>query len=98
MQTQAVKSDSYLFFTFSNSLWSAGIWFLPTRVALTNWLKRANFRNMEFFYDEALSVEEQRGTEWAPIRSLSEALNTQDDSRTIEGYPAPRRFYLKAMK
>lgn len=78
---------------------AGGVWFLPNKRALVNWLERANFRDVEFFYSEKLSVEEQRTTEqWANIPSLASALNPDDVSRTIEGYPAPHRFYLRATR
>ncbi len=50
------------------------------------------------FYSAPLSVDEQRATGWADIRSLSEALNPNDTSMTVEGHPAPFRFYLRAQR
>jgi len=72
-----------------------GIWFLPTRLALEHWVRRAGFHKVDCFFAEALSPFEQRSTAWAPIRSLSDFLDPADPSKTIEGYPAPWRFYLK---
>jgi len=40
--------------------------------------------------------EEQRRTEWMRFHSLSDFLDPQDSSRTVEGYPAPRRAVLTA--
>ena len=38
---------------------------------------------------------EQRSTKWMPFKSFESALNLQNKSLTIEGYPAPKRkFYL----
>ena len=38
---------------------------------------------------------EQRSTKWMPFKSFESALNLQNKSVTIEGYPAPKRkFYL----
>ena len=38
---------------------------------------------------------EQRSTKWMPFKSFESALNLQNKSITIEGYPAPKRkFYL----
>lgn len=73
-----------------------GIWFLPSMGCLTNWIKRAGFQNFNILYNEPLSIEEQRATEWAPIKSLTDYLDPTDSSKTIEGYPAPYRFYLSA--
>lgn len=75
-----------------------GIWFLPTQSCLENWLHRAGFVDIECFFAEPLTIAEQRRTEWADIDSLKEFLNPDDPSRTIEGYPAPWRYYLTAHK
>ncbi len=75
-----------------------GIWFLPTVACLENWLRRSRFVDVETFFAEPLSVNEQRRTEWAPIDSLAEFLDPEDASRTIEGYPAPWRIYVKARR
>jgi len=78
---------------------AGGIWFLPNKLALTYWLERANFRNITIFYSEKLSVEEQRSTEgWADLSSLESALDPTNPERTIEGYPAPHRFYVRATR
>ena len=40
-------------------------------------------------------LEEQRMTDWMPFKSFESALNKQDKSLTIEGYPSPsRKFYI----
>lgn len=75
-----------------------GIWFLPTESCLENWLSRAQFRDVECFYNEQLSIEEQRRTEWADVESLADFLDPNDMQKTVEGYPAPRRIYFKATK
>ena len=74
-----------------------GVYFLPTATTLQHWLKRSGFINIKVFFDEPLSVNEQRRTDWADVRSLQEALS-EDRMTTIEGYPRPLRFYLKARK
>ena len=50
------------------------------------------------FYGAPLSVDEQRSTDWASIKSLKEALKPDDPSMTVEGYPAPYRYYLRATR
>ncbi|MFP4412219.1 tRNA 5-methoxyuridine(34)/uridine 5-oxyacetic acid(34) synthase CmoB [Coleofasciculus sp.] len=75
-----------------------GIWFLPTQSCLENWLVRAGFTQIHCFFAEPLSVQEQRRTPWATIDSLREFLNPDDLSVTIEGYPAPWRYYVIAHK
>jgi tRNA (mo5U34)-methyltransferase len=75
-----------------------GIWYLPTLPCLINWLRRTQFRDIECFFNEPLSCEEQRATEWAPVKSLRDFLDPVDITKTIEGYPAPRRFYVVAKR
>jgi tRNA (mo5U34)-methyltransferase len=75
-----------------------GIWFLPTRSALENWLARAGFNDIRCFFAAALSLDEQRRTAWADVASLREFLDADDLSLTIEGYPAPWRFYVTAQR
>ncbi len=75
-----------------------GIWFLPTQSCLENWIGRAGFSDINCFFAEPLSVEEQRGTAWANIDSLPEFLHPDDPSLTVEGYPAPWRYYAIARK
>lgn len=75
-----------------------GIWFLPTQSCLKNWINRAGFNNVNCFFAEPLSTEEQRRTTWADIDSLSEFLDQTNSSLTIEGYPAPWRYYVIAHK
>lgn len=72
-----------------------GHWFLPTQSALINMLSRAGFQYIECFEAVELDSEEQRATELSPHNSLQEGL---ENGKTIEGYPAPWRFYLKARK
>eukprot|EP00121_Abeoforma_whisleri_P000896 Awhi_evm1s796 len=76
-----------------------GVYFFPNLPALQNWLARANFINQQVIFAEPLSTEEQRITDWAPVNtSLKESLNAEDPSLTIEGYPAPHRFYIRARR
>ena len=73
-----------------------GVWFLPTLACLENWLLRADFKVITPIWAGALTPEEQRATPWAPIASLADFMDPCDPTRTIEGYPAPQRFYLMA--
>jgi tRNA (mo5U34)-methyltransferase len=44
------------------------------------------------------TVEEQHRTPWMTSESLAEFLDPNDSSKTVEGYPAPRRALLIANK
>lgn len=74
------------------------VWFLPTLPCLLNWVERANFVDIEVISSAKTTSEEQRTTAWCPPprQSLEDFLDPNDQSKTIEGYPAPLRFCIKA--
>ncbi len=75
-----------------------GTYFVPTTPCLHNWLVRTGFGPVELISSYPLSVDEQRRTEWMVFESLADFLDPNDQSRTIEGYPAPHRAAFKAIK
>ncbi len=74
------------------------IYFIPTIPALKNWLERAGFGNIEVLATTVTTSEEQRKTPWSFDESLEDFLDPNDSSKTVEGYPAPKRVYVKARK
>ena len=72
------------------------IYFIPTIPTLKNWLNRAGFKNMEVIATSITDKSEQRSTKWTFEQSLDDYLDPKDKSKTIEGYPAPKRLYVKA--
>ncbi|MFW2524458.1 tRNA 5-methoxyuridine(34)/uridine 5-oxyacetic acid(34) synthase CmoB [Aliarcobacter butzleri] len=74
------------------------IYFIPTISALKNWLERAGFENIEVLATTITTSEEQRKTPWSFDESLEDFLDPNDSSKTVEGYPAPKRVYVKARK
>ncbi len=74
------------------------IYFIPTIPALKNWLSRAGFENIEVLAVTTTTSEEQRKTKWSFDQSLEDFLDANDKSKTVEGYPAPKRVYMKARK
>ncbi len=74
------------------------IYFIPTINALKNWCYRAGFDNVEILEISKTKFNEQRKTEWIDTESLDDFLDKNDNSKTIEGYPAPKRVYIKAEK
>ncbi|SKB76858.1 tRNA 5-methoxyuridine(34)/uridine 5-oxyacetic acid(34) synthase CmoB [Malaciobacter marinus] len=74
------------------------IYFIPTISALKNWLSRAGFENIEILAVTTTTSEEQRKTQWSFDQSLEDFLDKDDNSKTVEGYPAPKRVYVKARK
>jgi len=74
------------------------IYFIPTINALKNWCYRAGFASVEVLAVKKTEQEEQRKTDWIDSQSLEDFLDDQDETLTIEGYPAPKRVYIKALK
>lgn len=74
------------------------IYFIPTIPALKNWLSRAGFENIEVIATTTTTNEEQRKTRWSFDQSLEDFLDKDDKTKTVEGYPAPKRVYMKARK
>ncbi len=73
------------------------IYFIPTLSALTNWCMRAGFKRVDLLAVTTTTPHEQRQTEWIIGESLENFLDPDDPSRTIEGYPAPKRLYIRAV-
>lgn len=74
------------------------IYFVPTIPALKNWCLRAGFSHFEVLETSVTSQDEQRKTDWIEGQSLEDFLDPDDSSKTVEGYPAPRRVYVKLKK
>ena len=74
------------------------IYFIPTVNCFKNWLSRAGFKDIEVLEITKTDEQEQRVTPWTFGKSLDDFLDTQDKNKTCEGYPAPKRVYLKARK
>jgi len=72
------------------------VWLLPTLAELTTWLARAGYAGIEVIDTSVTTTDEQRSTEWMTFESLREALDPDDPSRTVEGWPAPHRVILTA--
>ncbi len=74
------------------------IYFVPTVNALKNWCYRAGFEKVEVLEIRKTDLNEQRKTEWINTQSLEDFLDPNDPNKTVEGYPAPKRVYIKAYK
>ena len=72
------------------------VWQLPSPGLTARWLKQAGFSEVEVVDVGVTSLEEQRRTPWMTFHSLKEFLDPDDPTRTIEGFPAPRRAILTA--
>lgn len=75
------------------------VWFIPSTQAMINWLSKAGFKNVRVVDVSRTTAKEQRVTEWMPGgESLDYSLDKNDQSLTIEGYPAPTRAMFIAQK
>lgn len=74
------------------------VFFLPTVNALLSMLKKTGFRQVEVNSISETSVAEQRRTEYSPYGSIEDFLDPSDNTKTVEGYPAPLRAVVIAKK
>ncbi|WP_110688033.1 tRNA 5-methoxyuridine(34)/uridine 5-oxyacetic acid(34) synthase CmoB [Salinicola aestuarinus] len=74
------------------------VYFLPSSAALSHWLTRCGFEAVRCVDETPTTLDEQRATDWMQFHSLADFLDPQDRTRTVEGYPAPRRATLIARK
>lgn len=72
------------------------VYFFPSAKALKVWLEKCGFIDVEIVDENVTSTDEQRSTNWMTHNSLPDYLDPTDPSKTIEGYPAPRRAILIA--
>ncbi|MDP5255050.1 MULTISPECIES: tRNA 5-methoxyuridine(34)/uridine 5-oxyacetic acid(34) synthase CmoB [unclassified Vibrio] len=74
------------------------VYFFPSAKALKVWLELCGFINVRIVDENITSTDEQRTTQWMTHNSLPDYLDPNDPTKTIEGYPAPRRAVLIANK
>jgi tRNA (mo5U34)-methyltransferase len=74
------------------------VYFVPTLSALKNWCTRAGFTSFEVLGTVVTTSDEQRKTSWIESQSLEDFLDPADNTKTIEGYPAPKRGYVRIKK
>lgn len=72
------------------------VYFIPSIPALKSLLKKSGFHRVDILSVDTTSPNEQRATPWASNQSLSDFLDPSDPSKTVEGYPAPKRVALVA--
>ncbi|EJL6398221.1 tRNA 5-methoxyuridine(34)/uridine 5-oxyacetic acid(34) synthase CmoB [Vibrio navarrensis] len=74
------------------------VYFFPSARALKVWLELVGFEQVRIVDENVTSIGEQRSTDWMTHNSLPDYLDPSDASKTVEGYPAPRRAVLIAKK
>ena len=74
------------------------VWLLPTVPQLVRWLEDTGYADIDIVDRSITTTDEQRSTAWMRFESLREALDPSDSSRTDEGWPAPRRVIVTAIR
>ncbi len=67
------------------------VWSIMTVEKILDLLDQAGFSDGHCVDQNVTSLQEQRRTQWMQFHSLKEFLDPQDISKTVEGYPAPKR-------
>lgn len=67
------------------------VWSITTVDKTLELLTQAGLKNARCVDQNVTSLEEQRRTQWMQFHSLAEFLDPQDQTKTIEGHPAPKR-------
>lgn len=99
LETIGIDSEEAISLTPSGSYaHMPNVWFVPSLPCLLNWLERCKFIDIEVVSTQWGETNEQRSSEYAPSASFESYLDPNDSSKTIEGYPAPKRYCIKARR
>ena len=74
------------------------VWNIASPLLLSKWLAECGFENVEILDVTKTTSNEQRKTDWMTFESLDDFLNPHDETKTIEGHPAPVRAITLAQK
>lgn len=74
------------------------VWYIPSVPTLIAALADAGWKNIRCIDVTPTSKDEQRSTDWMTFESLPNYLDPNDQTKTIEGYPAPVRAIILADK
>ena len=74
------------------------VWSIMTVANIVSLLEQAGFTEIRCADQNTTSLGEQRSTPWMTFHSLKQFLDPDDISKTIEGYPAPKRGLFIATK
>jgi tRNA (mo5U34)-methyltransferase len=72
------------------------VFFFPSAKALKVWIEKCGFVDVKIADISTTTTDEQRTTQWMTHNSLPDYLDPKDPSKTIEGYPAPKRVVVIA--
>lgn len=74
------------------------VWQIPSVLCAEKWLQKSGFCDIRTVDVTTTTTEEQRATDWMLFHSLPQFLDPNDSSKTLEGYPAPKRAILLGKK
>ena len=99
LESQAIPGDEPVaLFPHDRYAKARNVFFVPTASCMRAWLMRAGFRDIELVSSSVVTGDEQRRTNLAPYESLLDFLDPDDPSQTVEGYPAPLRVAMRAVR
>ena len=74
------------------------VWNLASPPMIKRWMKEAGLSDVEMVDIAPTTQQEQRKTDWMWFESLSDFLDPHDETKTIEGHPAPVRAVFTGYK
>lgn len=99
LETLVIEGDeNAVLVPFDRYAQMRNVYFFPSAPALKVWLEKVGFEDVRIVDENVTSLGEQRTTEWMTHNSLPDYIDPNDPSKTVEGYPAPRRAILVAKK
>lgn len=99
LETQTYPTtEPVAFFAPDRYAKSRNTYFIPSVNCLFNWLARLGFKNVDLISEVYISNEEQRKTSLSPYDSWENFFDPSDPTKTIEGYPSPKRAILVCEK
>ncbi|WP_165311650.1 tRNA 5-methoxyuridine(34)/uridine 5-oxyacetic acid(34) synthase CmoB [Vibrio ziniensis] len=97
LETLVIEGDeNAVLVPFDRYAQMRNVYFFPSALALKAWLEKVGFVDVRIVDENVTSLGEQRSTEWMTHNSLPDYINPNDPTKTVEGYPAPRRAILVA--
>ncbi len=97
LETLVIEGDeNAVLVPFDRYAQMRNVYFFPSALALKAWLEKVGFVDVRIVDENVTTLGEQRSTEWMTHNSLPDYIDPNDPSRTVEGYPAPRRAILVA--
>lgn len=74
------------------------VYFVPTASCLAAWLERSKLTEVAILSTVEVDTDEQRRTRFMQFETLEDYLHPTDRTKTVEGYPRPRRVLVRARK